>query len=384
VSATLELLKRLIAVDSVNPSLVPGGAGEREIAGVIERELRGIGLDVEREDAAPGRPNVVGVLEGRASGRTLMLCGHTDTVGVAGMPGAFQPSERDGRIHGRGAEDMKGGVAAMIGTARALVGEGGLARGRLIVACVVDEEYGSVGAEALVERWRADAAVVPEPTNLEVAIAHKGFAMLRVVTKGRAAHGSRPKDGRDAIVVMGPVLVALGELDRELQARPPRPLLGTGSLHAGTIRGGREVSTYPDECVLDLERRTLPGEPDERVVGDLEAILQRLRREDATLEAECRLVLSRRPLETPADHELPRALLAAVSRHAGSREPCAMTFWTDAALLAEAGIPSVVFGPGGGGLHTPDEFVRASDVLACEASLVELARVFCEGRPAPV
>lgn len=376
-SSTVDLLKRMIAVDSVNPSLVPGGAGESEIAGLLERELRQLGLDVEREDAAPGRPNVVGVLEGRGSGRALMLCGHTDTVGVAGMPDAFRPSERDGRIHGRGAEDMKGGVAAMVGAARTIVAQGGLPRGRLIVACVADEEYASVGAEALVKRWRADAGVVPEPTNLEVAIAHKGFVMLRVVTKGRAAHGSRPGDGRDAIVAMGRVLVALGALDRELQARPPRPLVGTGSLHAGTIRGGREVSTYPDECVLDLERRTLPGEPDQAVLGDLKTMLESLKREDAALEAEASLVLSRRPLETPSDHELPRALLAASSRQGRPRAASAVTFWTDAALLAEAGIPSVVFGPGGGGLHTPDEFVRASDVLACEASLVELARTFC-------
>lgn len=376
-SATLELLKRLIAVDSVNPSLVPGGAGESEIAGLLERELRGLGLDVGLEDAAPGRPNVVGILQGRAPGRALMLCGHTDTVGVAGMPEAFRPSERDGCVYGRGAEDMKGGLAAMIGAAWTLLSQGGLARGRLIVACVADEEYGSLGAEALVKRWRADAAVVTEPTNLEVAIAHKGFAMMQVVTKGRAAHGSRPKDGRDAIVHMGRVLVALGELDRELQARPPRPLLGSGSLHAGLIRGGREVSTYPDECVLDLERRTLPGESDQDVLGDLEAILQELRRGDPEFEAECRMVLARRPLATPPDHELPRALLAAASRHGAMQVPSAMTFWTDAALLAEAGIPSVVFGPGGGGLHTPDEFVRSADVLACEASLVELARTFC-------
>jgi acetylornithine deacetylase len=376
-SATLELLKRLIAVDSVNPSLVPGGAGEGEVAGLLERELRQLGLDVALEDAAPGRPNVVGILEGRAPGRTLMLCGHTDTVGVVGMPEAFRPREQDGRIYGRGAEDMKGGVAAMVGAARRLLEQGGLPRGRLILACVADEEYGSLGAEALVKRWRADAAVVPEPTDLKLAIAHKGFALLQVVTRGRAAHGSRPQDGRDAILAMGRVLVALGELDRELQARPPRPLLGTGSLHAGLIRGGREVSTYPDECVLDLERRTLPGESDGEVLADLDAIVARLVREDAGLQAECRLVLARRPLETPADHPLPRALLAAASGHGAPGEPCAMTFWTDAALLAEAGIPSVVFGPGGGGLHTPDEFVRAADVLACEASLVELARTFC-------
>src|SRR4051812_41409571 len=203
----IRLLRELVAIDSVNPSLVPGAAGEAQIADAIATHLRRIGLDVELQDAAPGRPNVIGVLEGRQKGRSLMLCGHIDTVGVEGMAKPFDPIERDGRLYGRGAQDMKGGVAAMIDAARVIAAEG-LEAGRLIIAAVVDEEYASIGADALVTRWRADAAVVTEPTDLRIAVGHKGFAWFQIETRGRAAHGSRPKDGRDAILRMGRVLNA--------------------------------------------------------------------------------------------------------------------------------------------------------------------------------
>jgi acetylornithine deacetylase len=192
--------------------------------------MREHGLDVVVEPVAPGRPNVVGVLEGRTKERTLMFCGHTDTVGVSGMRQPFPPEIRDGRLYGRGAQDMKGGVAAMIGAVRRIVESGGLAQGRVIVAAVVDEEHASIGAEALVTKWRADAAVVTEPTGLDVAVAHKGFQWIALETHGRAAHGSRPRDGRDAILRMGRVLARLESLDRRLQQGPSHPLLGTGSL----------------------------------------------------------------------------------------------------------------------------------------------------------
>ncbi len=208
------------------------------------------------QDVAPGRPNVVGVLEGRAAGRSLMFCGHIDTVGVEGMDAPFEPRIRDGRLYGRGAQDMKGGVAAMIDAARVTSPNAASSEGRLIVAAVVDEEYASIGADALVREWTADAAVVTEPTDLQVAIGHKGFAWIDVETMGRAAHGSRPRDGRDAIIRMGRVLHRLETLDRELQSGPPHPLMGTGSLHASIIDGGRELSSYPDRCRLQMERRT--------------------------------------------------------------------------------------------------------------------------------
>src|SRR5215213_8024066 len=252
---TIKLLRDLIAIDSVNPSLVEGGAGEDEVARAVADEMRDFGLDVELQEAAPGRPNVVGVLEGRGAGRSLMYCGHLDTVGVEGMLRPFDPVERGGKIYGRGSADMKGGVAAMIGAARAVAEGGGLDAGRLVVAAVADEEYMSIGAEALVTRWSADAAVITEPTGLVVATGHKGFSWVEVEAHGRAAHGSLPAEGRDAILRMGRVLSRLEELGQRLQALAPHPLLGNASLHGSLIEGGREISTYPDRCVLRMERR---------------------------------------------------------------------------------------------------------------------------------
>lgn len=374
---TIDLLRELIRVDSVNPSLVPGGAGEGEIAGLLEAEMRAIGMDVEVSDAAPGRPNVTGVLQGRTRGRSLMFCGHSDTVGVAGVEAPFVPVEREGRIYGRGAQDMKGGLAAMLGAARRIAAEGGPAAGKLIVAAVVDEEHASVGAEALVQKWRADGAVVAEPTDLVIAIAHKGFSWVEISTAGRAAHGSRPDEGRDAILRMGRVLHRLEALSRELYGRPKNPLLGAASLHASLIEGGRELSTYPDSCVLRIERRTLTDEDADAALQEVEAILAELRQEDPEFQASARLLFARPAYQIDRNHALVRAMEDATSRCGAKPSLEGMTFWTDAAILAEAGIPSVVFGPGGGGLHGLEEHVRVADVLAARDVLTELARNYC-------
>lgn len=373
----IRLLRELVAVNSVNPTLVSGAAGEGEIAGVIAEEMRRRGLDVAVETVAPGRPNVVGVLEGRAKGKTLMFCGHTDTVGVTGMRDPFTPIERDGRIYGRGAQDMKGGVAAMMAAAAALAEQGGLERGRLVVACVVDEEHSSIGADALVKTWSADAAIVTEPTDLEIAVGHKGFAWVDVLVEGKAAHGSRPADGQDAILRMGRVLSRLEALDRTLQARPPHPLVGTGSLHASTIAGGHELSSYPDRATLQMERRLLPGEPESTAFAEVQQILDELSRDDATFRGDATAVFSRPAYEVATDHALPRMLAAALAHVGGTPRITGASFWTDAAVLGHAGIPSILFGPGGAGLHSTEEYVTVADVLVCRDALVELARRFC-------
>jgi acetylornithine deacetylase len=376
VDPSIALLRDLVAIDSVNPSLVPGAAGEAAIAAAIADVMRRAGLDVEVTDVAPGRPNVVGVLDGREPGRSLMFCGHVDTVGVDGMARPFDPIERDGRLYGRGAQDMKGGVAAMIDAARTLAD--GWRRGRLIVAAVVDEEYASIGADALVRDWSADAGIVTEPTDLQIAVAHKGFAWMRVETHGRAAHGSRPRDGRDAILRMGRVLRELERLDRDLQARPPHPLLGPGSLHASLIAGGRELSSYPDLCRLDLERRTTSGEEPEGVVSEIGAILDRLKAEDPEFAADASLLFARPAYELDTDHALPTMLSeAAAASGCRVQPPVAMSFWTDGAFLGHAGTPSVLFGPGGAGLHSVEEYVCIEDVQRCRDALAAFARAWC-------
>src|SRR5262245_53730419 len=374
--SVIRLLRDLVAINSVNPTLAPGAPGEREIADAIAREMRRIGLDVSVDEVTPGRPNVVGVLDGKARGRALMLCGHTDTVGVTGMRDPFTPIERDGRLYGRGAQDMKAGVAAMIDAAR-VVAERGLESGRLIVAAVVDEEHSSIGAEALASQWTADAAVVPEPTDLAIAIGHKGFAWVEVEVLGRAAHGSRPAEGQDAILRLGRVLTWLESLDRTLRARPPHPLMGTGSLHASFVTGGHELSSYPDRATLQMERRTLPSETESTALAEVQEILTRLAREDATFRGSARAVFSRPAYEVASDHELPRSLGSALTEVGGSVRITGASFWTDAAILGHAGIPSVLFGPGGAGLHSIEEYVLVSDVCLCRDALVELVSRFC-------
>jgi acetylornithine deacetylase len=375
--STISLLRDLIAIDSVNPSLVRGAHGEQEIAEVIAAKLLEGGLDVEIQEVAHGRCNVIGLLEGVEEGRTLMLCGHMDTVGVAGMAAPFDPVQKDGRIYGRGSQDMKGGLAAMLAAALHLAKHGGLKSGRVMIAAVIDEEYASIGAERLVTKFRADAAVVGEPTDMKIAVGHKGFEWVEVITEGVAAHGSRPADGRDAIVRMGRVLARLEKLDRELQSRHPHPIQGTGSLHASLIHGGRELSTYPDECILEMERRTITGEANQCAFGEVENILEEIRREDPEFKASARPLFSRPPYLTPSDHDLPKLIESAIARQGIEPVRGGMSFWTDAAILGEAGIPSVVFGPGGAGLHSVSEYVIANDVLTCRDALVELAKDFC-------
>ncbi|MGQ0734909.1 MAG: M20/M25/M40 family metallo-hydrolase, partial [Acidobacteriota bacterium] len=307
----------------------------------------------------------------------LMFCGHLDTVGVAGMSRPFDPAQRDGRLYGRGSQDMKGGIAAMIGAARVLVESGGLAAGRLIIACVIDEEHASIGAEALVSRWRADAAVVTEPTDLDIAVAHKGFEWVEIETAGRAAHGSRPSEGRDAILRMGRVLGELEALDRRLQAGRAHPLVGTASLHASLIEGGRELSSYPDRCSVQVERRTIPGEPDGRAGQEVAEIIDRLKAQDSEFQAASRTMFARAPYELAPDHELPTTLQKASTAVGASGRTLGMSFWTDAAILGAAGIPSVLFGPKGAGLHSLDEWVDVDSVVTCRDALVALARSWC-------
>lgn len=368
----IPLLRELVEANSVNPSLIEGAPGEAAAAEICRSALARAGLDVTMQTVQGERRNVIGVLDGRLPGPAVMFCGHIDTVGVAGMTDPFVAREADGRLYGRGAQDMKGGVAAMIAAAAGLAPS--WTRGRLIVAAVIDEEHESIGAEALVREWRADAAVITEPTDLRVAIAHKGFAWFELETRGRAAHGSRPAEGRDAIVRMGRVLHALERLDRDLQARPPVPLEGTGSLHASIISGGRELSSYPDYCRLLVERRTVSGETAESTTAEFEALLDAERRADREFEGSARRMTYRPAYRLDSAHQLVHTVSDVISRAGGDARPIGMSFWTDAAILAEAGIPTVLFGPGGAGLHSVEEYVHVQDVYACRDALGQVAR----------
>lgn len=365
------LTAELVAIDSVNPSLVAGGAGEAEIARFVAAWLDQAGLEVEVLEPVPGRPSVVGLARGRGGGRSLLLNAHLDTVGTAGMEAPFSPRVDGGLLYGRGALDMKGSLAAIMLAGREAARRD--LRGDVIVAAVADEEAGSIGTEAVLELYRADAALVAEPTWLRLAIGHRGFVGLEVEVTGRAAHGSRPERGLDAIVRMGRVLVGLDQLDRQLRAAPPHPLLGTASAHASVIEGGQELSSYPARCLLLAERRTLPGETTADVEGELAAILAAAGRDDPDFRADVRVPFARDAYELSPDDPFVRL----VRRHAGEPELVGMPFWADSGLIAAAGIPTVLYGPGGEGLHETEEWVDLADLEHCLGVYLGIADELC-------
>lgn len=359
-----DLIADLVRIDSINPDLIEGAAGEGEIARFVADWLGDAGLAVEVEEVAPGRFNAVGIARGSGGGKSLLLNAHMDTVGVAGMERPFEPTVENGRLHGRGSYDMKAGLAAIMLTG-AEAAKAGLS-GDVIVTAVCDEEVASIGTARVAERYRADAAVVSEPTEMRLALAHKGFVGFEIETKGRAAHGSRPDLGIDAIAHMGPVLVGIEELDRRLRADPTHPLLASGSLHASVIEGGQEYSSYPERCLLTGERRTIPGETAAHVEEELRELL-------GDIDGEVRVVVAREPFETPGD--APIAEL--VARHAGGPEVVGVPFWADSALLSSAGIPTVVFGPAGEGAHAVEEWVDLVSVERCVEIYTAVAHELC-------
>jgi acetylornithine deacetylase len=358
VNELVQLASQLVAIDSVNPGLVAGGAGEREAAELVANWCRARGLDVEV--VGDERPSVIARRRGSGGGRSLLLNGHLDTVGVSGMDAPFEPRIDNGRLFGRGSYDMKGAIAAILVAAANAEG----LSGDIIVTAVADEELASVGTETVLEHVSADAAIVVEPTELQLAVAHRGFVGFEIETKGVAAHGSRPDLGEDAIVKMGPILVALEQLDDRLQKGGRHDLAGTGSIHSSVIEGGQEMSSFPARCVLLGERRTIPGE----TVGDVEVELREL-----AGDAEVRIIASRDPYEADVVHEF----VELVRRRAGVESLVGAPFWTDAALVAAAGIPTVLFGPIGEGAHAEVEWVDLASLDDLHDVVVQVAREWC-------
>jgi acetylornithine deacetylase len=343
-----ELLSRLVRIDSVNPSLVAGGAGEAEIAAFVDGWARDAGLESTVIEDTLGRPSVI-VRNRRGGGRRLLLCAHLDTVAVAGS--SLEPRIDGDRLYGRGAYDMKAGLAAALLACRD-------AEGDVVVAAVADEEHSSLGVQEALREVEADAAIVTEPTQRQVIVAHKGFVWSEITLNGRSAHGSMPDQGVDAIAAAGPVLVRLAALDASL---PSHPLLGRGSVHASLISGGTELATYPASCTLSIERRTLPGES---LDGELAALL-------GDRDGSYRVTLVREPFTVDPDAEIVRLV-----REVSGAEVAGAPYWTDAAFIAAAGIPTVLFGPGGEGAHADVEWVSLSDTAAVIDTLLSVCARF--------
>jgi acetylornithine deacetylase len=374
----LDLVTEYVKIDSRNPNLTPGAPGEGEMASSVAAHMTDLGLDVSVFEPEPGRPNVVGILEGVGGGRSLLLNAHMDTVNFEGMEAPLSADVRDGRLYGRGSQDMKGSLATMLAAVKALIDKGVKLAGDVIVAAVSDEEYASIGAEDVVKHITAEAAIVTEPTDMRLCRAHRGFIWYEVKTLGRAAHGSRYQEGIDANMRMGRFLARLDELGQELLERPPHPLAGPPSLHASILQGGTELSVYAAECTLKLERRTIPGETADTTGAEIGAIIQNLTFADNTFRATVDRLFERPPFEVDEKATIVQVMDTVMSQVMGENRPhVGATFWTDAAIFAAAGMETVLLGPVGEGLHSAVEWVDIASLNQLASVLADACVDYC-------
>ncbi|MEO7349967.1 MAG: M20/M25/M40 family metallo-hydrolase [Terrimesophilobacter sp.] len=370
------LTRELIRIDSINPELVPGAAGEAAIAEWCAEWLITHGFEVQ-ELGTTERPTVIGIARGTGGGRSLMLNGHLDTVGVASYDGdPFAGAVRDGKVYGRGAFDMKAGVAAiMVAAARAASAD---LAGDVIVTLVADEEFSSQGTQDALAEVTADAAIVTEPSEMHLVLAHRGFAWFEIELTGEAAHGSMPHQGIDAIAHAGLVMRSLDVLRSRLESVLPHPLLGYSAVRVSMITGGTDAATVPDSCTLTIERRTLPGETPDSVEEQLRELLDELAASTPDFRFELRSLVSRGAFEADAGGSIVRAVAESAERVLGRPAPVrGEPFWTDAGLILEAGIPCLLLGVDGGGAHADTEWATVESIERLTDILEGAIRTFC-------
>ncbi len=387
--AAVDLAARLIGIDTVNPGLVAGAAGERVAVDVLAERLAAAGFECEvlAPPHAPGRPSLLASRSGGSGRRHLLLNGHLDTVGTEGMADPFEPriegDRHAGRLHGRGACDMKAGVAGLVTAAEAAARH--VPDLPITLALVADEEDESIGTTTVLEHLRRrgplpDACLVGEPTWLDLAVAHRGFAVVDIHLRGRTAHSSRPEEGVNAVAHLGRLLVAIEERQDELDARPPHPLLGQGSAMATVASGGTAPFTVAARASATYERRTLPGESTAGVLGEVHEILVSLHATDPTVDASATLRVARDAWEqddSPASTDLARLLTKELTA-AGAKAPdrVGAPYWMESALWQAAGIPTVVCGPAGGGLHAAVEWVELAQLRVYAVALARVVTRF--------
>jgi acetylornithine deacetylase len=359
--AVIDTLSELVRINSVN-SAYDGGPGEAALAEWIEGFFARHHIATTRQEVFPGRSNVLARLAGRRRDRCLVLEAHMDTVSVAGMTIApFEPIIQDGRLQGRGACDTKAGLAAMM-HALVDVHEGDTPPPcDILLAAVVDEEHSFRGVLRLCDDLQADAAVVAEPTQLRAVIASKGVLRWKVRVRGKAAHSSKPQLGVNAIRHMAHVVLAL-ESHYEALAQRSHPLLGPATCTISTIRGGVQINFVPDHCVIELDRRLLPGEDPDAVLEDCQAVLDALPDIDAIVERPPLLVDA--ALDTPAETAIAQACSATLGGLGLDPDPCGVPFGSDASKFSRTGVPAIIFGPGSiDRAHAADEYVEIDQVI---------------------
>lgn len=372
-------LAALVKIDSRNPSLVKSAPGELELGTYLKTCLEDLGLEVDFHLLEPSRVNVVGRLKGNGGGKTLMLNGHMDTVGIEGMKEPFSGQVIENKLYGRGSQDMKGSLAAMLASVKALKDANIQLKGDLLLTFVADEEALSIGTEQIAKTYKADAAIITEPTDMKLCIAHRGFIWFEVETLGRAAHGSRYNEGIDANMHMGLFLAELYKLGQDLLTRPAHSLAGPPSLHVSLMQGGTEKSTYAAHSKVLIERRTIPGESLEQAQTEIQMILDDLSKTFPNFRARLKADFERFPFELSENASIIQVLQKAAQNSLGNGlELMGASFWTDAALLAEVGIETVLVGPLGQGLHSAEEWVDLDSLYELSQLLTLAAIDFCE------
>ena len=357
----IQTLQDLVRINSVNTFLESSGKGEKDIGTYIHNCLLGLGFDSEIIDLGKNQVNVVGRWHGTGNGKTLAMNAHLDTVGVAGMTEPFAARIEGNKLFGRGAYDMKGSIAAMLGVAKQFALDKRTISGDLVLTFVADEEYESVGTQELLKNFKADGCIVTEPTDLKICLGHRGFGVYEITTFGKVAHGGLHREGVDANMMMGRVLSALDKLSIEVSKTKNNPLCGEASLHVPIIKGGQSLFIYAGECKINVERRTIPGESKNDIHAELKELLDQLSNEDPKFNASLKNLIWRNPYEVKEDaaivKSLQRQMPSPVTDFIGH------TWWEDSGLFGEAGIETVIIGPRGGGIHQSIEWVELDSVI---------------------
>lgn len=374
----IEQIQSMIRINSINSDLESGAVGEGEMADYVADALTRIGIEPIIHEVEAGRHNVVGILKGSGTGKSLLLNAHLDTVGITGMADPFSGERRDGKLYGRGAYDMKASLGAMLAVMKGFVDADVRLAGDLLFTAVIDEEYGSKGTEHLVQHVTADAAILTEPTNLRICCAHRGFAWIEVITQGRATHGARHHDGIDANMHMGRILVEIEKLSQDLLKRHSHPLLGTASIHVPLIQGGTSQSVYSAQCRIELERRLLPDDTLDEVTAEIQAIVDKLATQDPQFKATVNTFFSRNPYEIEPSAEIVQVVKNATQTILSTEpEIYGELWWMDSALLAVAGMETVIIGPTGDGIHADVEWVDVESVIQLAQILQQSAIAYC-------